>query len=177
MELTRHLLISARTDCLQALNVLGLIVIQKIPRNIEYLMHAYMLAKNWCEWITNPETADDSPLYGEKDDYELVLDTFEGYADILVDQLCEEEDLIEAYLGTLDPNFTSLWRGKNPELMENTRLLFRSLRYTAQMFEERFGDSHFNEILEEKNVPPMSELKRGRKLRRGIPGDAPPFAG
>ena len=161
MEQTRLLLASARTDYSEALNVLCLIEMRMIPTTIEDVIYAYMVAKDWCLWIKNPESSEDSPLYGKKADYRSMLDMFESYADKLADQLNDEECGIEVYLGTLNPNLTNLWRGKDPVLKENTRLLYRSLRYMAQMFEEQFGDSHFNEILEEKNVPPMSELISG----------------
>ena len=160
MEQTRLLLVSARTDYSQALNVLCLIEMRMIPTTIEDLIYAYMVAMDWCEWIKNPESSEDSPLYGkEADDYKPMLDMFESYADRLSAQLCVEEYRIEAYLETLNPNLTNLWRGKNPVLKENTRLLYRSLRYMAQMFEELLSDNHFNKILEEKDVPPMSKLR------------------
>lgn len=164
MEQTRLLLISAREDYSLALNTVFWVQMREIPTTISDTMYAYMVAKDWCKWMQEPETerSAENPLEGDTDDYHLLLNMFERNAEGLENQIVAYQDAIEAYLSALNPNLVNCWSGASnmPTLKEDTRLFFRSLRYTAQVFEKRFHATFLTKILDEKQVPPMSELDR-----------------
>lgn len=151
------LLISARDDASQALNVLSLVEMRLLPITIEELMYAYRLARDWCEWIKNPRSTRENPVTGETDEH--LLKMFEQYADKLGRQL-EDIHPIEAYISALTPQLIHLWHSRNHAWKEDTRVLYRSLRYTAQMYEEKFGSTQLGKLLDEKQVPQMSELDK-----------------
>lgn len=161
MEQTKLLLISARgtADYTNALNVMYVIQMNVIPTTIEDTMYAYMVAKDWCEWIKNPGEPAENPLLYDVDD--SLSSMFERYAEKFEEQLLISLVDIEACVDILNPNLITLYRGKNPVWSENTRLLYRSLRYTAQMFEDK-GDDHLSKLLDEKQVPPMDKLSKCR---------------
>ena len=161
MEQTRILLISARgnQDYTNALNIMCLVQLHIIPTTIGDTMYAYMVAKDWCLWIKNPGKPAENPLQYEVDDGLRCM--FERYAEGFEDQLLASLVDIEAYIDILNPNFIELFRHRNLVLSEDTRLLYRTLRYTAQLFEDK-GDDHFSKLLDEKQVPPMSELNKCR---------------
>lgn len=158
MEQTRLLLISAREDYAQAINILCLVQMHEVSTTIGDIMYAYMVAKDWCQWIKNPGEPEENPLKHDIDD--SLLCAFEGYAERLEDQLVAYQNAVEAYFSELNPNLVNGWLGasKMPTLQEDTRLFYRSLRYTAQLFEDKFRVSFFNKTLDEKHVPPMHAL-------------------
>jgi len=163
MEQTRLLLISAREDYSLALNVLFLLATRSIPSNIEDIMYGYMVAKDWVNWIKNPNSSDDVDNFmpdKKAEDYQSMVDVLEGYADNLEDHLKAYQDYIEDLFRNLNTNLVQLWNGAHRHLniREDTRLFFRSLRYTAQVFEKRFHATFLTKILDDKQVPPMSEL-------------------
>ena len=164
MEQTRLLLIMSREDYSLALNILMMVSTGMLPATIEDVMYAYMVACDWCKWIKEPkeERSAENTLFGETADYLPMLEMFEGYAEDIEDQLIAYQDAIEAYFRGLNPNLVDFWRGlsESPSLREDTRLLFRSLRYTAQLSEEKFGATFLNKLLDEKQIPQMNELDR-----------------
>ena len=165
MEQTRILLLEARdTDenLSLAFNILYLVASRNIPSNIEDVMYAYMVAKDWISWIKSPNSPDDVDNFmpGKKaEDYQPALEILEGYADDLEDILVTDETGIDEYLETLNPKLADLWNGvhRHQNIKEDTRMFFRTLRYMAQFFES-VGDNHFSKLLDTKNVPPMGEL-------------------
>lgn len=164
MEQTRLLLIKSCEDYSLALNTVLLVRMRAIPTTIDDTMFAYMVVKDWCKWIKEPkeERSAENTLFGETADYLPMLEMFEKYAEDIEDQLIAYQDAIEAYFRGLNPNLVDFWRGlcESPSLREDTRLLFRSLRYTAQLFEEKFGTTFLNKLLDEKQIPQMNELDR-----------------
>lgn len=167
MEQTRLLLLHARDDANNfstALNVLCLLVMREIPSTIEEVMYAYMVAKDWIEWIKNPNSCADADNFmrGKKtEEYQPTLEILEGYAERLEDRMVTEEDDIDEYINGLSPNLVQLWHGihRHLNIREDARMLFRSLRYMAEFFESIEDDS-FSKLLDEKEVPPMSELNK-----------------
>lgn len=167
MEQTRLLLLYARdTDenFTTALNMVHLLAMRNIPSTIEDTMYAYMVTKDWINWIKDPNSPDniDNFMPDKKaEDYHGMLDVLEGYAEDLEDQMVTDEDDIEEYLENLNPNLVDLWRGvhRHLNIKEDARMLFRSLRYMAEWFAS-VGDNHFSELLDVKNVPTMSELNK-----------------
>ena len=157
MEQTKLMLASARQNYSQALNIICLIQMNAIPTTIEDTMYAYMVAKDWCLWIKTPGEPAENPLQSEVDDE--LYHMFEEYAERFEYQLLISLVDIEACVDILNPNLIELFRGRNSVWSENTRLLYRSLRYTAQLFEDK-GNNHLNKLLDEKQVPPMSGLNK-----------------
>ena len=160
MEQTRLLLISAREDYSQALNILCLVEMHEVPTTVGDIMYAYMVAKDWCKWIKNPGESGENPLQHGVDD--SLLRIFEKYAEDLENQLVAYQNAIEEDFSELNPNLVNGWRSLSsmPILKEDTRLFFRTLRYTAQIFEDRFRASFLNQMLDKKQVPPMCELDK-----------------
>jgi hypothetical protein len=101
-----------------------------------------------------------NPLFGKAEDYTQILDMFQSYADDLGENLALNKDLIEEVFVTLNPHLIQFWHSPNPTLKNETKMFHRSLRFTAKFFEEKFGDNNFNEILDRKQVLPMSELSK-----------------
>ena len=167
MEQTRILLMHARDDYSNfstALNVLYLLAMRNIPSTIEDVMYGYMVAKDWIDWIKNPNSPGDADNFmpdKKAEEYQGMLDVLEGYTDDFEDMLVTDEDDVEEYIKNLNPNLVDLWRGYHYHLniKEDARMLFRSLRYMAEFFTS-VGDNHFSKLLDAKNVPPMSELKK-----------------
>lgn len=160
MEQTRLLLISAREDYAQAINILCLVQMHEIHTTIGDIMYAYMVAKDWCKWIKHPGEPKENPLHYNVNDN--LLYAFEGYSERLEDQLVAYQNAIEEDFSELNPNLVNGWRSLSsmPTLKEDTRLFFRTLRYTAQIFEDRFRASFLNQMLDKKQVPPMCELDK-----------------
>ena len=68
MNQTGLLLASVHGDITNAHNILTLVSLRSIPTTIEDTMYAYMVAKDWCDWITNPDTQD-NPLREQNVDF------------------------------------------------------------------------------------------------------------
>ena len=128
MEQTKLMLASTRQNYSQALNIICLIQMNAIPTTIEDTMYAYMVAKDWCLWIKTPGEPAENPLQSEVDDE--LYHMFEEYAERFEYQLLISLVDIEACVDILNPNLIELFRGRNSVWSENTRLLYRSLRYT-----------------------------------------------
>ena len=167
MEQTRLLLLYARDNDENfslALNVVCLLSSRSIPSTIEDTIFAYMVAKDWINWIKNPNDPTDVDSFmpdGKAEVYRQMLDVLEMYADDLEDQLITDEEDLDEYFKNFNPTLVKLWRGAHRHLniKEDARQLLRALRYTAQMFADK-GDDHLNKLLEEKEVPPTSELNK-----------------
>jgi hypothetical protein len=147
-----------------ALNVLTLLAMRDIPSTIEDTMYAYMVAKDWSHWIKNPNSPDDVDNFmpdRKAEELRPMLDVLEGYAGDFEDQFVRDADDIKEYLKNLNPNLINFWRGsyRHLNIKEDARMLFRALRYMAEFFAS-VGDNHFSELLDAKNVPPMSELNK-----------------
>ena len=162
MEQTRILLTAARVsqNYTAALNVMYLVQTHLIPTTIEDIMYGYMVAKDWCSWIKTPGEPKENPLQYDVDDDVCFM--FDGYVLSFEAQLVKMRADIEAYIAILSPNLIQLYRGRNQVLSEDVRLLYRSLRYTAQLFEAELGDGFLNRLLDSKQVPPMSGLGASR---------------
>lgn len=156
MNQTQILLANARNDYSQALNVLCLVQMHMVPVTIEDTMYAYMVAKDWCEWIKKPNFSVENPLPAKTEDCMPMLDMFQRYADNLAKDLKQQKDIVEAVFETLNPNLAQLLQNRDIAVKEATQMYFRSLCFTARLFEEKFSDNRFNEILKEKQIPPMS---------------------
>ena len=160
MNQTKLLLENARLDYSQALNVLLMVSQGMLPTTIYDTMYAYMVACDWCKWTKNPHSSRENPLFGKAASYTPMLDLFQRYADDLGENLVLNKDLIEEVFVTLNPHLIQFWHSPNPTLKNETKMFHRSLRFTAKFFEEKFGDNDFNEILDRKQVLPMSELSK-----------------
>lgn len=156
MNQTKLLLENAREDYSEALNILMMVSTGMLPATIEDVMYAYMVACDWCEWVKNPRSSAENPLFGKASDYIPMLCMFQQYTDDLGRNLILNESAVEVVFETLNPNLIQLWRSPNPTLKNEVKMFHRSLRFTAKLFEEKFGETRFNEILVEKQVPPMS---------------------
>ena len=167
MEQTRLLLLYARDNdenFSTALNVLTLLAMRNIPSTIEDTMYAYMVTKDWIDWIKNPNSPDDVDNFmpdKTAEDYRPMLDVLESYASGFEDMLVTDEDDVEEYLKNLNPNLVQLWRGtqRHLNIKEDARMLFRALRYMAEFFAS-VGDDHFNRLLDGMQVPSMNELNQ-----------------
>jgi len=160
MNQTKLLLESARGDYSQALNVLMMVSVGMLPATIEDVMYAYMVAKDWCEWVKNPNSSKKNPLFGKQSDFTPMLSMFQRYADDLGELLAISESEVSDVFETLNPNLIQLWHSKNNTLKEEAKMFHRSLRVTAKLFEEKYGEDVFSKLLDEKQVPPMSELNK-----------------
>lgn len=156
MNQTKLLLMSAREDCSRALNVLLMVSMDMLPAGIEEKMYAYMVALDWIEWIKNPKSSPENPLFEKSASYLPMLNLFKEYADTLSLELRLKEDEVEEIFKTLNPNLIHLWRSNDAVLKGEAKMFHRSLRVTAKLFKEKFGTTRFSEILDEKQVPPMS---------------------
>ena len=159
MEQTKLMLAAARQNYSNAFDIISLVQMHAIPTTIEDIMYGYMVAKDWCLWIKNPGEPAENPLLNNVDDHLLFM--FEKYAGKFEDQLDANLATIKAYVAALNPNLITLYRGRNSVWSENTRLLYRALRYTAQLFEDR-GDDYLSKLLNKKQVPPMDKLTECR---------------
>lgn len=156
MNQTQILLANARNDYSQALNVLCLVQMHMVPVTVEDTMYAYMVAEDWCEWIKNPKSSVENPLSGQTEDYMPMLDMFQRYANDLAEDLKQQKDVVEAVFEMLNPNLGQLLHNRDIAVKEATQMYFRSLCLTAKLFKEKFDNNRFQEILKEKQVPPMS---------------------
>ncbi len=167
---TKILLISVHhnSDAYQVNNILTMVLCKELPVAISDVMYAYMIAEDWIKWIKDPNSSDDSPLRGKSaEDVAPLLKLFQRQAYDLATKLTlckndvEEMKLtlckndVEEIFENLNPCLINNWRSRDDLTRETTKMFHRSLRLTAKLFAEQ-GDDSFNEILEEKLVPPMS---------------------
>lgn len=155
MEHTRLLLTYAREDYSEAVNLLCLVQMHMIPVTIEDTMYAYMVALDWCEWIKNPKSSADNPLFNKAISPLSMLDIFENYVNELAKELEAKEYMVATVFGNLNPNLVQLWRSHNAVLKEDTKMYHRCLWITANLFQEKFENPVYKQILEQKQVPPM----------------------
>ena len=152
MNQTGLLLASVHGDITNAHNILTLVSLRSIPTTIEDTMYAYMVAKDWCDWITNPDTPD-NPLREQNVDFSSHLAMFQCIRTTLERELKEQEFKVGEILVSVNSNLVSLLRSPLDTVKENTAMYFRSLRYTANLIDKQNGNGCFNAILDEHNVP------------------------
>ena len=155
---TKILLISVHhnSDAYQVNNILTMVLCKELPVAISDVMYAYMIAEDWIKWIKDPNSSDDSPLRGKSaEDVAPLLKLFQRQAYDLATKLTLCKNDVEEIFENLNPCLINNWRSRDDLTRETTKMFHRSLRLTAKLFAEQ-GDDSFNEILEEKLVPPMS---------------------
>lgn len=141
----------ARNDYVTALNVLATIKMRMVSFTTEDLMAAYLLATEWCLWLSSPNQ-EGSPLSGRRskaESYAGVLEMMTDAREYLEHMLTGEMDLVEVVFQTLNPNL--LARGKdldNPEVPESSKRYYKILKCTAKFFDEQTGYNGFSKILE-----------------------------
>ena len=148
------MLAGARENYSDAMNVLMLVQMHSLPATIEDVMYAYMVARDWCKWIKNPNTPR-NPLFGQTADFSPVLDIFRRFVASFERELEEQKTEVDCVFEKLNPNLVYLTQRREIEISETTKMYCLSLRYTAQFFADTCGDGSLNEILDKKNVPPL----------------------
>ena len=152
MNQTSLLLASVHGDFTNAHNILTLVSMHAIPTTIENTMYAYMVAKDWCDWITNPDTPN-NPLHKQNVDFSPHLKMFQLIRDCFERELLENTLEVRDAFIAVNPNLVSLLRSPIETVKENTTMFFRSLRCTADLFKEKLGTKFYHEILTGKFVP------------------------
>ena len=123
MNQTGIMLASSREDYSQAMNVLFMVESRYLPVSIENLMYAYMVAKDWCNWIKNPD-APDTPVLSKHDDLTPLYDIFQRYATSLEEELADKEEDIILVFSLLNPNLGNLIETRRGEtaIKETTQM-------------------------------------------------------
>ena len=155
---TKILLIAAHhnRDMYSVRNILTMVANNMLPALISDIMYAYMVASDWVKWIKDPNSSDDSPLKGKTaEDVAVLLEPFQLTTDNLASELQSRKWEVAPVFRSLNRCLIDNWRSRDDLTRETTKMFHRSLRLTAKLFAEQ-GDDSFNEILEEKLVPPMS---------------------
>ena len=154
MNETGILLASAHKDIVNAHNILMMVQIHAIKTTIEDTMYAYMIAKDWCEWIAKPDSPN-NPLQGSNVSSIPTLGIFQIIAQSLEDELKENKIKVRDTFVEINPNLVSLLRSPNPMVKEMTTLYFRSLRCTAKLFDKNLDERWWGKVLDSKYIPPM----------------------
>ncbi|MBO4516031.1 hypothetical protein J5751_00995 [bacterium] len=115
-----------------AMNVLTLIQMRTLPMDIEDVMFGYMVAKDWIEWITNPE-ASDRPSTAGTEAATYMLGIFQNSAKACEELLEERLDEVDLVVNTLNPNLHTLYQGRGSAEAEDARMFHRSLRIGDQI--------------------------------------------
>ena len=154
MSQVTDLLTKARDNYQDALDILCSIEMDMIhDLSVKDIMYAYMVACDWMQWIKQPTDA--SSFSGRKRGNHSVLCMFDFYAHGLEKKLALSESKVLDVFNNLAPYIVQ--NDQNNEMLAETNKLFlHSLRLTAKFFEDRLDDTHFNKILDEKQVPPIS---------------------
>ena len=156
MKQTEILLLGSREDYEMAMNMLTLVKMHAVTVDIEDVMLAYVIALDWCEWIKDPKTVPENHPVKEIELLTPMLSIFERCVSDLEKELMLHQFDLENLFNNLNGNLIRFWRSNSPLTGESVRIYHRTLRLTAKFFAEKMGDDHFNEILKEKVVPPMS---------------------
>lgn len=156
MNQTGLLLASTYGDIFVASNVLTLVHMHTIPVSVEDTMYAYMVTKDWCDWITN-QNMPNNPVCGYKGDFLSMLGIFHSLLTGFEQELQAKAHTVMEIFTALNPNLISLLRSPVEGVKANTEMFFRSLRCTADFFAEKLGDNVYHEKLNDKNVPPLKK--------------------
>lgn len=156
MNQTGLLLASAYGDIGVAQNVLTMVYMHTIPVSIEDTMYAYMITKDWCDWITNPNMPN-NPVRERKGDFSPLLGIFHSLLTGFERELQAKAHNVMETFAAINPNLISLLRSPVEGVKANTDMFFRSLRCSADFFAEKLGGNIYHEMLNDKNVPPLKK--------------------
>ena len=152
------ILLGAREDYQLAMNMCTLVHMNKLSYGVEGVMLARIIALDWCKWIKDPKTVPENHPMKEKDIVLLApfIDIFERCVKDLEQDLIASQSDFADLCQYLNGSLIRFWRSNDPLIKESAKMYHRTLRLTAKFFDEKSGDNHFNDILKEKLVPPMS---------------------
>lgn len=117
-----------------------MVQLDMVHTTIETKMSAYMVAKDMINWMKNPQSSADNPVYGWSNCQPL-LEKFEAAAKELEKQICAGKGALEEYVAKFDSNLI-LQQGNQPKWFHD------ALQYAANLFEKTVGDRGFNKVLE-----------------------------
>lgn len=141
-------LMKALSDWLLAANYLmGISLCMRKPQ-LDELMVAYLLARDWMYWLQHPE-APHNPLHVTSVGF---LKTFRNHFNIIQSELMTNKDELLPYFEAIQPDRDSL---EEAGFIEPHRLQ-RAYRLTAMIFSQQ-GDESFTKLLDEKNIPAFDE--------------------
>lgn len=123
-------------------------------RNID-VIYAYMVAKDWINWVTSPDGYG-NPLSGKQKQYRRHLKVFESFAQWCEEAFDKEPENVEDLIRNLDKGTVAGWYLNDSTEDERTCVYIPSLRVVAHYFAKK-GNSKFEEILREKGVPLIEE--------------------
>ena len=142
-------------DYSRVLEVLAQVQLHALPATVENIMYAYMIAKDWCKWATNPDDPT-SPLYGKESDVSAMLTLFRGLADHFERVLEQEFVLVKEVMDGLAPN-PSIFDKEGGSAED--KMYYRSLLVTAEFFYQKHQDADYMDMLYDKGVPTLNELE------------------
>ena len=140
------------------MSVLTLMRMRTLPMDIEDVMFGYMVAKDWIEWITNPE-ASDRPSSASTEAATIMLGIFQDGAKACEELLEERWDDVDLVVNTLNPNLHTLYQGRGSAEAEDVWMFHRSLRIASKFLDEELGDSEYSKKLDNKNVPSLESIR------------------
>ena len=119
------------------------------------VIYAYMVAKDWINWVTSPDGYG-NPLSGKQKQYRRHLKVFESFAQWCEQAFDKEPEKIEAIICELREGTVAGWYLNDSTEDELTYEHIHALRVVAHYFAKK-GNSKFEEILREKGVPLMAD--------------------
>ena len=140
-----------------AMNVLTVMRMGMMRMDIEDTMYGYMLAKDWIEWITNPE-APYRPSIAGTEAAETMLGIFQDAAKACEDLLELHWIYVDDMINELNPNLDTMYQGHKSDAAEDARMFHRSLRIAAKFLDGAIG-TNYSKMLDEKNVPSLESEK------------------
>lgn len=141
-----------------AMNVLTLIQMRTLPMDIEDVMFGYMVAKDWIDWITNPESSD-RPSTASTEAATYMLGIFQNSAKACEELLEERLDEVDLVVNTLNPNLHTLYQGRGSAEAEDVRMFHRSLRIATKFLDEERGNNNYSKELDNKDVPSLESIR------------------
>ena len=134
MEQTRILLEIARHDHSQAMNVLMMMQTHLISADIENIMYAYALAKDWSS-------------YAKEKKHEAMFNMFQTFERRFESELTAHKKEIEAIFNELNPNLNYFRESKEKFVAESVNNYLHALQTTASFFVSEFADSTLQRTL------------------------------
>lgn len=142
-------LMKALNDFMLAANYLmGISLCMRKPQ-LDELMIAHLLARDWIYWLQHPE-APHNPLHGTSS--VGFLKSFENHFKIIQSELRANKWELLPYFEAIETDHCRL---KEAGFIEPHRLQ-RAYRLTAMIFSQQ-GDESFTKLLDEKGIPAFDE--------------------
>ena len=157
MSQLKIMLKHSHRDFGDAMNVLTLMRMGMMRMDTEDTMYGYMVAKDWIEWITNPD-APNRPRHADTEAAETMLGIFQDAAKACEDLLELHWIYVDDMINELNPNLDTMYQGHKSDAAEDARMFHRSLRIAAKFFDEAIG-TNYSKMLDEKNVPSLESAK------------------